>query len=164
MNKVILMGRLTRDAELKTVGDGISMARFTVAVNRRFAKADSEQKADFINCTAWRKTGEFIAKYFKKGSMIAVTGELQTHTYLNDMGEKRYVTEVNVSETYFAGEKSGIQTGTQTETEQQPSYTPSQGRPEQTTVKQYTQQLPGLDEDIPGYWEELTGSGDDLPF
>lgn len=154
------MGRLTRDAELKTVSDGISMARFTVAVNRRFAKENAEQKADFINCTAWRKTGEFIAKHFKKGSMIAVTGELQTHTYLNDMGEKRYVTEVNVSEAYFTGEK----TGTQTETEQQPSYTPSQGRPEQMTVKQYSQQLPGLDEDIPGYWEELTGSEDDLPF
>lgn len=107
MNKVILMGRLARDPELKTVGDGISMARFTVAVNRRFAKENAEQKADFINCTAWRKTGEFIAKYFKKGSMIAVAGELQARTWEDDTGQKRYATEVNVSEAYFTGEKSG---------------------------------------------------------
>lgn len=107
MNKVILMGRLARDPELKTVGDGISVARFTIAVNRRFAKENAEQKADFINCTAWRKTGEFIAKYFKKGSMIAVTGELQARTWEDDTGQKRYATEVNVSEAYFTGEKSG---------------------------------------------------------
>ena len=72
MNKVILMGRLTKDPELRQSQNGISVARFTIAVNRRFAK-DGQQQADFINCVAWRQTGEFIAKYFEKGSMIAVT-------------------------------------------------------------------------------------------
>ena len=67
MNKVILMGRLTKDPELRQSQNGISVARFTIAVNRRFAK-DGQQQADFINCVAWRQTGEFIAKYFEKGS------------------------------------------------------------------------------------------------
>ena len=75
MNKVILMGRLTKDPELRQSQNGISVARFTIAVNRRFAK-DGQQQADFINCVAWRQTGEFIAKYFEKGSMFAVTGSM----------------------------------------------------------------------------------------
>lgn len=72
MNKVILMGRLTRDVEMRQTPNGVSLARFSIAVNRRFAGKDAQQQADFINCVAWRQTGEFIARYFQKGSMIAV--------------------------------------------------------------------------------------------
>ena len=107
MNKVILMGRLVKDPEARTVGDGISIARFTIAVDRRFTGKDGQRQADFINCTAWRQTGEFICRYFHKGNMIAVIGELQTRTWEDDTGQKRYATEVNVSEAYFTGEKSG---------------------------------------------------------
>ena len=102
MNKVILMGRLTKDAELKTTPNGISVTRFTIAVNRRFAK----DEADFITCIAWRQTGEFIARYFNKGSMIAVVGSIQTRSWDGQDGKKQYATEVNVDEAYFTGSKS----------------------------------------------------------
>lgn len=114
MNKVILMGRLTKDPELRQSQNGISVARFTIAVNRRFAK-DGQQQADFINCIAWRKTGEFIAKYFEKGSMIAVTGSIQTRTWDGNDGKKQYATEVIVNEAYFTGSKSENSTGSNTD-------------------------------------------------
>ncbi len=114
MNKVILMGRLTKDPELRQSQNGISVARFTIAVNRRFAK-DGQQQADFINCVAWRQTGEFIAKYFEKGSMIAVTGSIQTRTWDGNDGKKQYATEVIVDEAYFTGSKSENSTGSNTD-------------------------------------------------
>lgn len=110
MNKVILMGRLTRDVELRQTPNGVSVARFSIAVNRRFAGKDAEQTADFINCTAWRQTGEFIARYFKKGSMIAVVGSIQTRSWDNQDGQRQYATEVVVDEAYFTGSKA--ETGT----------------------------------------------------
>ena len=105
MNKVILMGRLTKDIELRQTPTGINVARFTMAVNRRFAK-EGQQQADFINCVAWRQTGEFIARYFRKGSMIAVVGSIQTRSWDGQDGKKQYATEVVVDEAYFTGEKS----------------------------------------------------------
>lgn len=100
MNKVILMGRITKDIEIKQTGEH-SYTRFTVAVNRR----KKDDGADFINCVAWNKTAEFIGKYFGKGSMIAVVGELRTGSYEKSDGSKTYTTEVVVSETFFTGEK-----------------------------------------------------------
>ena len=108
------MGRLTKDPELRQSQNGISVARFTIAVNRRFAK-DGQQQADFINCVAWRQTGEFIAKYFEKGSMIAVTGSIQTRTWDGNDGKKQYATEVIVDEAYFTGSKSENSTGSNTD-------------------------------------------------
>lgn len=106
MNKVILMGRLTKDVEIRQTQNNLSVARFTIAVNRRFVK-DGGQQADFINCIAWRKTGEFIARYFQKGSMIAVVGSIQTRSWDGNDGKKQYATEVIVDEAYFTGSKSG---------------------------------------------------------
>ncbi|MBE7031078.1 MAG: single-stranded DNA-binding protein [Ruminococcaceae bacterium] len=106
MNKVILMGRLTRDPELRTTPNGVSVCSFSIAVNRRFKNAAGEYDADFINCVAWRQTGEFVSRYFAKGRMIGVIGSLQTRTYEKD-GQKRYATEVQVDEAYFAGDKAG---------------------------------------------------------
>lgn len=105
MNKAILMGRLTRDVELKTTASGVSVASFSIAVNRRFKNADGGYDADFINCVAWRQQAEFISKYFKKGSQIGVTGSIQTRNYEKD-GKKVYVTEVAVDEAEFVGAKS----------------------------------------------------------
>lgn len=105
MNKVILMGRLTQNPEIRQTPDGIKVARFVIAVNRRFKNDRGEYKADFISCSAWRQTGEFIAKYFHKGNMIAITGNIQTGSYQKD-GHTVYTTEVNVSEAYFTGEKA----------------------------------------------------------
>lgn len=105
MNKVILMGRLTKDVEMRQTPSGINVARFSIAVNRRFAK-EGQQQADFINCIAWRLTGEFIARYFRKGNMIAVAGSIQTRLWDGKDGKKQYATEVVVDEAYFTGEKT----------------------------------------------------------
>ena len=124
MNKVILMGRLTKDAEMRQTPNGISVARFTLAVNRRFAK-EGQQQADFINCVAWRQTGEFIARYFRKGSMIAVVGSIQSRSWDGQDGKKQYATEVNVEEAYFTGEKSE-NTGQYNQTPQNYNQAPQQ--------------------------------------
>ena len=94
MNKIILIGNLTKTPELNELPSGKNCAKFTIAVQRPFANADGEKEADFINCIAWGKQGENLAKYCEKGSKIAVAGALQTRTYENKNGEKRYVTEV----------------------------------------------------------------------
>ena len=91
MNKIILLGRLTKDVDIRyTQTNNTAVANFTIAVNRRFAK-EGEQQADFINIVVWSKLGEFCSKYFKKGQQIAVVGRLQTRTYDDDKGTKHYI-------------------------------------------------------------------------
>lgn len=109
MNKVILMGRLTADPELKQTQNGTSVCRFTVAVNRRFAdKQTGERQADFISCTAWRQTAEFVDKYFAKGQMIAVEGTIRTGSYQdkNHSDVTHYTTDVLVDNVEFTGSKA----------------------------------------------------------
>ena len=106
MNKVILMGRITRDVELKMTQSGINMCDFSVAVDRRFTKAGEERQTDFINCRAFRSTAEFISKWFTKGRMIAVVGSIQNNNWTDNNGEKHYSTNVIVDEAYFCGDKS----------------------------------------------------------
>jgi single-strand DNA-binding protein len=105
MNRVILMGRLTADPELRQTPQGTSVARFTIAVNRRFQKEGSQQ-ADFITCVAWRQTAEFICRFFQKGSMIAVEGQIQSRSWDGQDGKRQYATEVVVDNAYFTGSKS----------------------------------------------------------
>ena len=112
MNKVLLLGRLTKDPELRATPSGVSVTSFTVAVNRRFKKDET----DFINCIAWRNTAEFISKYFGKGSMIAVVGSMQTGSYEKD-GQKHYTTDINVEEVYFAGSKTEASQSNEEQTE-----------------------------------------------
>ena len=104
MNKVILMGRLTRDPEVRMSGD-TAVARFSLAVDRRFKK-DGEQTADFINCVAFGKTGEFIEKYGSKGTKFVVEGRIQTGSYTNKDGQKVYTTDVVVEQVEFAESKA----------------------------------------------------------
>ena len=120
LNKVILMGRLTADPELKQTQSGTSVVSFSVAVDRRFNKGE-ERKADFISCVAWRTTAEFIAKYFNKGSMIALVGELQTRTWEDQSGNKRYATEVIASEVSFCGSKNNTEGNSYAAEERTPS-------------------------------------------
>lgn len=101
MNKVELIGRLTKDAELRYTQSNKAVASFSIAVNKR---VNGENSADFINCVAWSTTAEFISKYFKKGQAIAVIGRLQNRSYEDDKG-KHYITEVVVEETEFVGNK-----------------------------------------------------------
>ena len=109
MNKVILMGRLTADPELRQTQSGIASCRFTIAVNRRFVDKNSgERQADFITCVAWRQQAEFITRYFNKGSMICVEGNLRTGSYQdkNHSDVTHYTTEVFVDNVEFTGSKS----------------------------------------------------------
>ena len=109
LNKVILMGRFTRDPELRSTPQGISTCSFSIAVDRNFVRAGEERKADFINCVAWRQTAEFISKYFRKGSMVALEGSLQTRSWDDQDGKKRYATDVVVNQVYFAESKRDSQ-------------------------------------------------------
>lgn len=104
MNRVILCGKLTAKPELRATGTGTNYARFSIAVNRPRVK-DKEQEVDFINCIAWRNTGEFVNKYFDKGQGILVTGKIQNSTYEDKDGKKRTNTDIVVEEVEFVGNK-----------------------------------------------------------
>lgn len=138
INNVVLMGRLVATPELKSTNNGTSVTAFTIAVERNFCKQGEQRQADFINCVAWRSTAEFITRYFQKGAMIAVTGEIQTRNYEDKNGNKRTATEVIVNQASFCGSK----------TESTPAATP-----------------PNLDVAPPNESDyEEVGSNDELPF
>lgn len=119
LNKVVLAGRMTADPELKQTASGVSVLSFTIAVNRSYVSKNSEQgerQADFINVVAWRSTAEFISKYFRKGSAICVSGSIQTRSWQDQQGQRRYATEVVADEAMFVESRG--------ESASQPSYTP----------------------------------------
>ena len=106
LNKIIIQGRLTRDAELRRTSTGLAVASFCVAVDRDWPnKETGEKETDFINCVAWRHTGEFVSKYFSKGSMIVVSGRLQIRNWTDDNGTKRTTAEIVAEDVYFGESK-----------------------------------------------------------
>lgn len=106
LNHITIMGRLTRDPELRRTGSGIAVASFTVAVDRDFGGRDGgEKETDFIDCVAWRQTGEFVSKYFTKGRMIVVSGRLQIRSWTDKDGNKRRSAEVVADNCYFGDSK-----------------------------------------------------------
>lgn len=107
LNNVALMGRIASDLELKTVQNGAAVLSFPLAVEKNFANADGKRDSNFFQIVAWRGTAEFISKFFKKGDMIAVTGELATRDWTDKEGRKRRETEVIANSAYFTGSKSG---------------------------------------------------------
>lgn len=149
-NKVILIGNLTADPELKTTQNGISVASFSIAVGRRKVK-DQEPQTDFINCVAWRNTAEFICNYFQKGKAILIVGSLQTRNWTDQNGQKRYVTEVVAEEAQFVEKKTD--SASTVEASRMPSKAPSQNANSSNTP--YSSQAV--------QFEEMTGD-DDLPF
>ncbi len=142
LNKVILMGRLTKDPEIKSTQSGISIASFSIAVSRNFVKQGEERKTDFFNITAFRGQADFVGRYFRKGQLVAVTGSLQNRTWDDQNGVKHYATDVIAEEVHFAEAKRDSDGGT-------PS--PQQGGG-----------FSGGDSGIPGF-SPVTGD-DDLPF
>ncbi len=106
LNRVILMGRITQDLEVRQTPAGVSVVSFTVAVDRSFKGQNGERQTDFINCVAWRQQADFIGRYFAKGRMIALEGNLRTRTYDDKNGTKHYVTEVFVDSVSFTGERA----------------------------------------------------------
>lgn len=150
INRVILMGRLTRDPEFRQTTSGIPVCRFSVAVDRPYRK-EQEKKADFINVTAWRNTAEFVSRYFSKGKMIIVEGSLHNNDYTDNNGVKHYSMDVQAENVSF-GELKGNSDNQQ------------QSAPHFDTVPQSGQQsgLPnGLSVDD---FEEIISDGDNIPF
>ncbi|MBQ2841966.1 MAG: single-stranded DNA-binding protein [Clostridia bacterium] len=106
LNNAVIMGRLVADPELRTTGSGISVSSFTVAVDRRFTRQGEDRQADFIDIIAWRQTAEFVCKYFRKGSMIAIQGYIQTRMYEDKNGNKRKAVEIVADNVSFCGSKA----------------------------------------------------------
>ena len=106
LNHIVIMGRLTRDPELRRTQSGVAVASFTLAVDRDFTGKDGEKETDFIDCVAWRGTGEFVSKYFTKGRMACVSGSLQLRNWTDKDGNNRRQAEVNASNVYFADSKN----------------------------------------------------------
>ena len=112
LNHIVIMGRLTRDPEIRRTGTGIAVASFSVAVERDFGKNENgEKETDFIDCVAWRTTGEFVSKYFTKGSMIVVSGRLQIRNWTDKDGNKRRTAEVVADNVYFGESKRSAEGG-----------------------------------------------------
>ncbi len=116
MNKVFLIGRLTRDPELRYTGSNIPVATFSLAVNRNFSNQQGEREADFINIVVWRKQAENVKNYLSQGSQVAIDGRLQTRSYDTQDGQKRYVTEVVADNVEFLGSKNASNNNSQPST------------------------------------------------
>ena len=143
LNKVILMGHITADPELKQTQSGTSVCSFSIGVNRRYSKDQAQQGVDFINIVAWRQQAEFVTRYFKKGSCIIVCGSLQTRNWTDQNGQKRYATEVVADEVSFGNGKESS-TEAKNEAPTQP-YTPAAYS---TQNSQNFEEIPG-DETLP---------------
>lgn len=144
MNKVILMGRLTRDPEVRyTQGENaMAIARYTLAVDRRFNRNNDDQTADFIGCVAFGRSGEFAEKYFRKGIRIVVTGRIQTGSYVNKDGVKVYTTEVVAEDQEFAESKNSAGSDG--------GFAGNVSRPEPTAAGDGFMNIPdGIDEELP---------------
>lgn len=111
LNHITIMGRFTRDPELRRTGSGVAVASFTLAVDRDFGGKDGEKETDFIDCVAWRNTAEFVSKYFSKGRMAVASGRLQIRGYTDKEGNKRRVAEVVAESVYFADSKKEESSG-----------------------------------------------------
>lgn len=152
-NKVILIGNMTADPELKQTASGVSVSNFSIAVNRRGSKSDANaQTVDFINIVAWRQNADFVCRYFKKGNPILVCGQLQTRTWTDNQGQKRYATEVVADELTFvtSAAQSGNAPAQQPAQTQDGAYTPdAYGAPSfQNTHNTSFEEIPS-DESLP---------------
>ncbi|ALV22357.1 MAG: single-stranded DNA-binding protein [Carnobacterium sp.] len=171
INNVVLVGRLTKDADLRYTSNGTAVASFTVAVNRQFTNQKGERDADFINCVAWRKTAETLANFTRKGSLVGVEGRIQTRSYDNQQGQRVYVTEV-VVDTF-----SMLESKTTTEQRRGSDTNHSGAAPQQNSSNQtqnnYSQKSAPTDSKYPDFGnsdpfekssQPIDISDDDLPF
>ena len=155
MNKAILIGRLTKDPELRTTPTGRNVCQFSVAVSRNFTNANGEREADFINCVVWDKQAENLVKYQKKGNQIAVEGRIQTRNYEDKDGKKIYVTEVFVSNVTFLDSKGSNDSVNNLE---EPPVKPGSITTEQIDS------MPTANDPFANFGNEVQINDDDLPF
>jgi single-strand DNA-binding protein len=153
-NKVILGGRLTADPELKTTQTGVSVTSFDVAINRKYSGQNQQQITDFITVVAWRQTAEFVTRYFRKGSSICVVGSLQTRSWTDNNGQKRYATEVVADEINFVDSKSESST---------PAAAPYAATYSAPAAQPAAPEQIGFNVPATQKFEEI-GNDDDLPF
>lgn len=160
LNSITIMGRLVRDPELKKTGSGVSVANFTVAVDRDIAAQGQEKETDFIDCVAWRATADFVSKYFTKGKMIALKGRLQIRSWTDKDGNKRKTAEVVADNVYFAESKrdSGSNTGSYSEN------TNGYGASAYPETQQYIQQQGYGQASYGGEYGIIAEADDELPF
>lgn len=167
MNKVILTGRLVKDPELRRTNTDIAVVQFTIAVNRRYVGADGQRQADFINCVVWRQQAENLAKYMRKGSLIGLEGQIQTRTYDDPNGQRRYITEVICDNIEFLETKGARENSSFSDIN---SYDIPRGNHEQKNIDAFAN-MQGIDnqeeESTDPFANLKTSSGvseDDLPF
>jgi single-strand DNA-binding protein len=157
LNHIVVMGRLTRDPELRTTQSGVNVASFTVAVDRDFGGRDgAERQTDFFDCAAWRQTGEFVSKYFQKGRMIVVSGRMQSRKYQDREGNNRTAWEIQADNVYFGDSKRDSDNAgySQSSYTGQSSYSRGSDSPRQSAP------VPPV---TPSPFEELEDDGE-LPF
>ena len=156
-NRVILMGRLTKDPELRTTQSGISMCRFSIAVDRGYARQGEERQTDFFDVTCWRQTADFVDRYFSKGRMIHIEGTIQNNNYTDQNGVKHYSQAIIAERVQFCGDKSGAsQDGAAS-----PPAAPQQRQRQPAPVQQQAPQQAELG-DL-GEFEEILSDGE-VPF
>ena len=134
MNRVVLVGRLTKDPELRYTPNGVAVCTFTLAVNRPFTNQQGERDVDFINCVTWRKTAENLANYQRKGNLIGIDGRIQTRSYEGDDGKRRYITEVIAESVQFLEPKKDEKTNQQSQQKSQMAVGPDSFFNENETV------------------------------
>jgi single-strand DNA-binding protein len=156
MNKIMLVGRLVRDPEVRSMSNGSQAANFTVAVNRNFKNKEGNYDADFLPCVAFRSQADFISKYFKKGSLIGIEGRVQTRNYDAQDGTKRYVTEVVVENIEFVGGKNDSSSSSDNS-----AYVDAPSEAPIDTMPEYD--IPASDP-YENYDKEVSLSDNDLPF
>lgn len=158
INNVVIVGRLTRDADLRYTGSGTAVASFTVAVERTFTNAQGERETDFINCVVWKKPAENLANFTRKGSMVAVAGRIQTRNYTNNESRKVYITEVVAENIQYLDSKK---TNESRSDSSEGNYSQSNQNSSQGQNKGYQKQ----DEDpFESNNDSIDISDDDLPF
>ena len=155
MNKVLLVGRLTRDPELRTTPSGMAVTRFTIAVSQNFTNKNGERGADFINCSAWGRQADNISKYCHKGTLVSAEGRIRTSSYDAQDGTKRYTTEVVCDTVNFLSPKSGATASSSSD----------EFMSEMNNMSNMPMETADLTEDpFKSFGEEITLSSDDLPF
>jgi len=164
LNRVVLVGRLTRDPDLRYTPNGVAVANFTIAINRPFKNQQGENEADFINCVVWRKTAENLANYMKKGSQIGVDGRVQSRSYEGQDGKRVFVTEVMAENIQFLESRAATQQHQGGGGYNQNNSYQQQQAPAQRMQQQSSQ----IDQEKPNPFgndgEQINISDDDLPF
>lgn len=165
MNRVVLVGRLTRDPDLRYTPTGVAVANFTLAINRPFTNQDGNREADFINCVVWRRPAENLANYMKKGSQVGVDGRLQSRSYEGQDGKTVYVTEVVADSVQFLESKGASQGQDTSGFQQNQGYNQNQNQ-NQNQNRQQSQQQQSSNQGNPfsNEGEPIDISDDDLPF